>query len=163
MGIVPIVLDNPPEKCIVDDYETGFIIENPKEFATIIQWLHDNPKERYRIGLQASKLVREKFSSEKIEFKLNCYYKKVIEMEKQKINFKDIFGNTPNQWFLSCQNDKIKKIFKYNGEIKMSVEPNDYSRYMLFEKTKGSVFHFREYYPENSLLKDWSTNLKMFK
>ena len=33
MGIVPIVLDNPAERQIVDDGYTGLIVNSPDEFA----------------------------------------------------------------------------------------------------------------------------------
>lgn len=91
MGIVPVVLDNPAEKYIVEDGVTGLIIKSPEEFAEAIQWLSEHPHERQAIGMQASKTVRERFSVEKTEAGLNRYYRKIMQLERRDIDFKDIF------------------------------------------------------------------------
>lgn len=157
MGIVPIVLNNPPESYMIKDDETGFIVNSLKEFREIIKWLIENPKDRQRIGNNASQYVRENFSVEKTESEMNEYYKKCLNMEKRIIDFKLIFGETPVEWFLSCQQNKA--IFKKNGTVDLKV-CSEYSKYMLFEKTKGSVFHFSRNFPNNRVLKLWATNLK---
>jgi len=61
MGIVPIVLDNPAERHIVEDKKTGFIVRNPKELAQAVQWLYQNPQKHKGMGEQASLSVRNRF------------------------------------------------------------------------------------------------------
>ncbi len=156
MGIVPIVLDNPAERRIVDDHNTGLIVHSPGEFAEAIQWLSNNPDDRQRLGSQAAKSVRERFSVEKMEASLNEHYQAILAMEKGKIVFPEIFGNDPVEWFLSCQGDK--SIFAEDGCINSGDGiPLSYG---LFEKSKGTVFHFSEYFPDNLKLKLWAKNLK---
>ncbi len=157
MGIVPIVLDNPAERHIIDDHNTGLIVHSPDEFAEAIQWLSENPVERQRLGNQAAKSVRERFSVEKMEASLNAYYRKILSMEKRRIDFLGIFGNNPAEWFLSCQGDK--SIFAEEGRI--HVNDDTTLSYGLFEKSKGTVFHFSEYFPDNLELKLWAKNLKL--
>lgn len=91
MGIVPIVLNNPAECCLVENNETGFIVHSPKEFGEVIRYLSENLDERKNIGINAAETVRDKFSAEKTESSLNKYYRKLMEMEKRKIDFKEIF------------------------------------------------------------------------
>lgn len=93
MGIVPIVLNNPAESYLVDNGKTGFVVHSPKEFADIIKYLSENPDERQRIGINAAKTVRERFSAEKTESYLNEYYRKLMQMEKKNINFKEILSD----------------------------------------------------------------------
>lgn len=93
IGIVPIVLDNPAEKYIVEDGVTGMIVKSSEEFAEAIHWLTDHPHERQAMGMQAAKTVRERFSVERTEAGLNRYYKKIMTMEKREIDFKNIFRN----------------------------------------------------------------------
>ena len=155
MGIVPIVLDNPAERCIVDD-NTGLMVHSPDEFAEAIHWLSENPVERQRLESQAAKSVRERFSVEKMEASLNAYYRKILSMEKRKIVFSEIFGNNPVEWFLSCQGDK--SIFAEDGSIHLNDDTT--LSYGLFENRKGTVFHFGEYFPDNLELKLWAKNLK---
>jgi len=157
MGIVPIVLDNPAERQIVDDHKTGLIVHSPDEFAEAIQWLFNNPDERQRLGSQASQSVRERFSAEKMEASLNVHYRQILYMEKREINFSDIFGADPADWFLSCQGDTM--LFAEDGSINNS---NGASlSYGLFEKSKGTAFHFSEHFQDNVKLKTWAKNLKL--
>lgn len=156
MGIVPIVLDNPAECQIVDDHNTGLIVRSPVEFAEAIQWLLNNPDDRQRLGSQAAKSVRERFSVEKMEASLNSHYREILSMEKRKIVFSEIFGTDPAEWFLSCQSDK--SIFADNGSIHL--DDDTPLSHGLFEKSKGTVFHFSEYFPDNLKLKLWAKNLK---
>ena len=157
MGIVPIVLNNPAELQIVDDHNTGLIVSSPAEFAEAIQWLSNNPDDRQRLGSQAAKSVRERFSAEKMEASLNEHYQAILSMEKRKIVFPEIFGADPAEWFLSCQGDK--SIFAEDGSIHL--DDNTSLSYGLFEKSKGTVFHFSEYFPDDLKLKLWAKNLKL--
>lgn len=157
LGIIPIVLDNSAERCIVNDGLNGFIIHSQIEFEEVINYLYKNPNELKKLGTNAILSVRDKFSIESTYSGLNNYYKQLMKMKKRKITFKSIFGNTPDQWFLSCQGNK--EIFKKNGTVDLSIVSN-YSKHMLFEKAKGSVFHFSKYFPNNKMLKDWSKSLK---
>jgi len=157
VGIVPIMLDNPAERQIVDDHITGLIVHSPGEFAEAIQWLSKNPNDRQKLGSHAAKSVRERFSAEKMEASLNLHYQTILSMEKRKIVFSKIFGTDPVEWFLSCQGDR--NIFAKDGSINWDgCIPLSYG---LFEKTKGTVFHFSEYFPDNLELKLWAKNLKL--
>lgn len=156
MGIVPIVLDNPAERQIVDDHNTGLIVRSPGEFAEAIQWLSNNLDDRQRLGSQAAKSVRERYSVEKMETSLNEHYQAILPMEKRRIVFSGIFGTDPAEWFLSCQGNR--NIFAEDGSIHLGGGIS--LSCGLFEKSKGSVFHFSEYFPDNLNLKLWAKNLK---
>jgi len=157
MGIVPIVMDNPAERQIVDDRHTGLVVHSPDEFAEVIRWLSENPADRQRMGRQASESVRERFSAEKMEAALNGHYQSMLSMEKRKFVFSEIFGSDPAEWFLSCQGDR--NLFAEDG----SINPVDGTplSYGLFEKSKGTVFHFSEYFPDNLELRLWAKNIKL--
>jgi len=157
MGIMPIVLDNPSERQIVDDRHTGLIVRSPDEFAEAIKWLSENPDDRQRLGSQAAKSVRERFSAEKMEAALNGHYQSILPMEKREIVFSEIFGASPAEWFLSCQGDR--NLFAGDGSINpVNGTPLSYG---LFEKSKGTVFHFTEHFPDNLKLRLWAKNLKL--
>lgn len=156
MGIVPIVLDNPAERQIVDDNTTGLIVQSPVEFAEAIHRLSKKPYERLLLGTRAAKSVRERFSVEKMETSLNSHYQAILSMEKRKIVFTEIFGTDPAEWFLSCQGDR--DIFTEDGSINSSGCVS--GGYGLFEKSKGTVFHFSGHFPNNLKLKSWAKNLE---
>ncbi len=158
MGIVPIVLNNPPESYIIDG-SNGIIVSSPEEFVLTIEYLNENPIERQKKGFKASQYVRENFSIEKTEQSMNEYYKKCLTMEKRIIDFRKIFGETPSEWFLSCQNNK--EIFRNDGTVSLD-NVSEYSKYMLFEETKGSVTHFSKHFPNNVELKNWMKNIRKY-
>jgi len=157
MGIVPIVLDNPAECQIVTDLKTGLIVRSPSEFAAAIQWLFDNHDERRRLGRQAAKAVRERFAVEKVAVSLHTHYHNILPTEKRKIDFMDIFGDHPAEWFLSCQENK--SVFVEDGGI--DIRDQSALNHGMFEKNKGSVFHFSRYFPDDKILKRWAKNLKL--
>ena len=159
MGIVPIVLNNPCEQQIVDDHYSGLIVESPSEFGKAIKWLYENPEDRRRLGRQAAKSVRERFSVEKVETSLNVHYQEILSLEKRKIVFSEVFGADHAEWFLCCQGNK--DIFAEDGRINLSDDM--LLSYGLFEKSKGTVFHFSEHFPDNTKLKLWAKNLKSHK
>jgi glycosyltransferase involved in cell wall biosynthesis len=91
MGIVPIILDNPAEMCIVKQGKNGLIVKNEKEFAEAIQYLYKDPDYRQKLGINAAKYVRKNFSTEKVNDDFNFHYDNMMNIEKRKINFNDIF------------------------------------------------------------------------
>ncbi|MBI5326882.1 MAG: glycosyltransferase family 4 protein [Deltaproteobacteria bacterium] len=159
MGIVPVVLGNPAERRIVDDRKTGLIVRSPDEFAEAIKWLSENPADRQKMGRQASESVRERFSAEKMEAALNGHYQSVMSMEKRKIVFSEIFGADPAEWFLSCQRDKT--IFAEDGSI--NLDKGKRLGYGMFEKSKGTVFHFSGHFPDNLKLRLWAKNIQLLR
>ena len=159
MGIVPIVLDNPAERLIVEDSKTGIIVDSPKEFADAIHWLKENPKERLKIGVQAADSVRERFTVQHMETVLNEFYLKCIIQEKKTIHFSRIFGTDPAEWFLACQG--YPAIF---SEENCTIDSlSVFSSYGLFEQSKGTVFHFLRYFSENKRLGLWAKRLLLLK
>lgn len=155
MGIVPIVLNNPAERHIVDHMKTGIIIESPQELAGAIDWLKQNPAQFQSLGKRAAMTTRERFSGEKMELLLTGCYQELLRTGKKTIQFIDIFGQEPSDWFLSCQ--KTPGIFA-NHEINVSMV-TPLSVHGLIEKTKGTALHFQKYFPHDEKLGQWSTGL----
>jgi glycosyltransferase involved in cell wall biosynthesis len=156
MGIVPVVLDNLAERNIVEHLNTGLIVKSPAEFAEAIEWLEHNPLECSAIGNRAARAVRDRFSLDKMNASFCSHYYEVMHKTKRIIQFSNIFGTTPVDWFVACQGEP--EIFKVDGTIELS---NDRQAYFdLYEKTKGSVFHFQQYFPNSTLLNMWSKHLE---
>jgi glycosyltransferase involved in cell wall biosynthesis len=154
MGIVPIVLNNPAEQCIVQDQVTGFIVKNAEQLAEVIHNLAENPSLRFAISQRCSTQVKQKYQYEK-SYRLFCEnYQNLLNNAKRTVDFQSVFGCQPSDWFRVFY-DRAK-IFQDDGNV---ILPEQYSCYSLFEKTKGSVFHFSHYYPDDLLLQKWLTNL----
>ncbi len=157
MAVVPVVFNNPAESCLVTHGKTGLIVKNPEELGAAIESLANNPGERRRIALDAAKAVRCCFAVEKMIDAFNIHYHTLQTLEKASIPFGEIFGRTPDEWFLAIQ--RHPEIFT-NGKHLGTMDK--YSLPGLFERTKGSVFHYYSYFSENHQLKIWVDKLKHF-
>ncbi|MFH2043938.1 MAG: glycosyltransferase family 4 protein [Pseudomonadota bacterium] len=156
MGVVPIVLDNPAERYLVTDRKTGLIIRNRDEFADAVMWLANNPEERKKIAMQAAVSIRKRFAIERITERFNCHYESVSEEDKVNISFNSIFGETPAEWFLSSQrNPGVFLADTHSDMLDELALPG------LLERSKGSVFHYRKYFPEDPNLSLWCKRLEM--
>jgi len=141
-GLVPIVLNNPAEMCIIEDHKTGLIVSSPSTFSSAIKWLENHPEERQKIANNAANLVNKKYTSSKIGKAMELNYRKVLNKKKHTINFRSFFGSDPAEWYLVCL-DKID-VGKNNN--------SDFSHFSLLDKTKGSIQHFLNYFPDNPKL-----------
>ncbi|MDY0167589.1 MAG: glycosyltransferase [Thermoguttaceae bacterium] len=155
VGIVPIVLDNPAEKCIVEDGRTGLVVTSPAEFADAVELLHQNPRQRNRLGRQAAESVRTRFTANRMESSLKAHYHEILRLEKMAIEFDTVFGAEPADWFLASQEEPDWFLEERWSERHAIARRH----YALFETTKGSVFHFRRYFPDDSRLARWAAQI----
>ncbi len=155
-GVVPVVLDNPAERCIVEHLQTGIIVCNRQAFSSAMQWLAQNPEDHRRISRNASKAARTRYSADKLTSAFNHQYRLVSAATKKDISFTHIFGKTPSDWFLSCQ--ERPDIFTDKSYCGSSLDR--YSGYGLCEPTKGSIFHFLKYFNGDRQLKSWAGKLE---
>lgn len=152
MGIVPVVLNNPAECEIVENGKTGLVVNDQASFAEAILWLQQHPQQRTEIGENAAAFVRQRHSSGKMQRAFDEQYNLAMQTQKQTIAFDQIFGDTPSEWFLSCQ--QHADLFKKDGSVE--APKDDYLRYSMSEETKGSAVHFHRYFPQDELLSKWA-------
>ena len=72
LGMPAIVSPTPEYKKLIKHGKRGFIAKNPDEWNKFIELLRDNPKMRKKIGDEARKSIKEKFS---LESQANLYLK----------------------------------------------------------------------------------------
>jgi glycosyltransferase involved in cell wall biosynthesis len=142
LGVVPIVWNNPAERAIVEQGETGLIVGNLTEFISAVEYLVNHPDDRKRMSINASKQIAEKYSPIIMSQSMSCFYEQLMSHIKLTIDFKSIFGNDPYEWFMACQKDNINDLRESNHPIN-SVE---------LESTKGSIKHFMNYFPTDTRL-----------
>lgn len=155
MGVVPIVLDNPAERHIVENGRTGLVVRSPAELADAIAHLSTDDDLRARLGRQAAESVRQRHTYARMADAFDRHYRGLLTAPKKVVPFSAIFGAEPADWFMAFQPGESS--FSADGAIRI---PEDTRRYALFERTKGSVFHFLDYFPEDPLLSSWAKNLR---
>lgn len=167
MGIIPIVLGNPAELCIVKDRVTGLVMRDVSKgsFSDILNWIEANPDSVHRIrknGIQVARtLYNYKASADQFEY----LYSKVMEEPKKTFDFTQIFGNEPHNWFQSFQEfpglycvDE-NPISVYDRPNRVCRTGNNNLDAVMFAEGKGSVKNYAKYFPEDKLLQEWSTQL----
>lgn len=157
MGVVPIVLNNPAERQVVDHMNTGLIVQGPVDFADAIDWLAAHPDEWTRLSSAASQTVRARFSSARLVETWNGYYRAVLNEEKRSFDFRPVFGPEPADWFRSCQGTESWRFETGRQPISSAVGRGPE---FLYEHTKGSVFHYRKVYPTDARLNRWAQDLE---
>jgi len=158
MGVVPVVLNNPAERYLVEHGKTGLVVDSPDSFAKAISFLSENPDKREELSRNASTCVRERFSSSRTALNLKGHYDAVMNEPKRSFDFRPIFGASPSEWFASCQGPYMEWL---NGEKNRGRGfKNVRGPHFLYEKTKSSVFHFRDLFPLDKQLATWAERLE---
>ncbi len=158
MGVVPVVMNNPAESCLVKHQETGLIVDGPQGFADAIERLSRDHAERLRMSVNAAHDVRKRFSIESTAHQLTDHYRAVLQEPKRPFDFKAVFGTTPADWFLACQGKESWRFSGRPGARKMDRGPH-----YLYEKTKSSVFHYHHFFPADRRLASWAGRLEAWR
>jgi len=156
MGVVPVVLDNAAEKAIVQDGVTGLVVRTPKEFADAIQWLAENPRDRHAMGWAAASMVRARFTLERMANAFLSHYGQIMGDKKRTIPFRSVFGNRPAEWFRAFVRNE--SVFSDDGGVRLTGQ--NWQLPSVFERTKGSVFHFQRHFPQDAKLHAWAKALE---
>lgn len=155
MGIVPVVMNNSAERCIVIDKVTGLLVSSRAEFIEAIVWLSEYPELRAELGCSAASHVRRQYSPLRLQSSFAALYRDVADSDKTHINFQPVLGSTPSDWFLSCQ--KKRSVFSDDGLVYPIGDASDFG---LFERSKGSVRHFHRTFPCDPQLAAWALHLE---
>lgn len=155
MGVVPIVLDNPAERHLVQHMETGLVVNSPGEFADALDWLATHQMERARLSVNAAATVRSAFAIERTADGLQCHYEAVRAEDKRSFDFRPVFGQEPADWFRSCQGDEVRRFSNDSHSRQVVGRGPEF----LYERTKSSVFHYRTIYPTDRRLASWAQAL----
>jgi len=156
LGVVPIVLDNPAETHIVEDGVTGLVVRTPGELSAAVTRLAEDPIWRLGLARQAARTARSRFTGAAMELGLARLYRETAKLPKVMIDFVQVFGPTPADWFLSSQGDSAP--FQADGRLDLrGRRPSN----ILLEGSKGSVFHFRDHFPADTRLNSWASQLEV--
>ncbi|MGV8938293.1 MAG: glycosyltransferase family 4 protein [Allorhizobium sp.] len=141
LGAVPLVMDNPAERAIVTDGETGLVATDVADAARKLRLLLDDPARLARLGDNAMRHSRAHFRPEKSADALEGYYRQLMDTPKSVIDFGTVLGHTPAEWFLSTQSA--------DGTLDVSAK---FSPGALL--AKGSIAHFLATFPDDRGLLD---------
>lgn len=167
-GLPVVALNQNAEKHIINNHKTvGFLADSIDHYVECIVYLHDNSKERVRIGANAREYVKRHFSFENNVELMRVELDKVASMRKKQFDFVTVFGKKPYEWFLACLGedcapflDSIDNKKRSNAE-EMAILTHKIKSCapILREKNKSSIRHFSNVFPNDVNLRYWNSIL----
>jgi L-malate glycosyltransferase len=164
-GLPVVALNQNAEQHIINNNKTiGFLADSIDHYVECIVYLHDNPDERVRIGVNAREYVKRHFAFEKNVELMRVELDTVSRMPKKQFNFASVFGTEPYEWFLACLGedyasfaDSIDDRIHSNAE-EMAIVTNKIKSCIpiLREKNKSSIRHFSNMFPNDVHLRYWN-------
>ena len=152
-GLPVICLRQCTEQYLVQDGETGILVDSPGDFCRAVDTLYRHPEERVRLGANARHYVLEHFTAEDTARALGQIYEAVLPQAKVCISFRNVFGEQPHEYFLSCLPPDLRTQFRSCID---GVPPDFSALPTIFrESGKSSLPHFHRIYPQDVILKNW--------
>jgi glycosyltransferase involved in cell wall biosynthesis len=160
-GIPPVVFPHGGITNLVQDGETGLIVNNEQEYQNAIEYLYRHPEVRQRLGNNAQKFIQKQFSPENAVLQFEEIYQQLKKLPKRqrqlhsfdlKPSLAQLFirslGDSAPQFVQSLLADDIDKLLVAD-QIIASISP-------LLAKGEGGVIQYRNYYSDDCFLRFWS-------
>lgn len=155
-GVVPIVWDNPAEKTIVRNGETGFVVGGPDALRDAFGRLERDRALLASLSKAAQKDIRSRFDPSMSESQFATLYAAVLGESPRVFDFPSLLGETAADRFLAFQAEPER--FQADGHVALPEDRAARANYL--ERTKGSVFHFHDHCPEDERLAAWATSVR---
>jgi hypothetical protein len=149
-GIPIVALNQNTEKYIIKNNVTGFLVNDPSEYARVISDLYHNAALRQRIADGARAAIKTRFVASENRKNLYDVYTQTMKFPKSSVVFRDIFGAEPADWFLHFVG-KERELFLRN-----KLEDVEY---IFKAKNKSSILHFHKHFPEDKRLSCWKSQV----
>ena len=169
-GVVPVVLSNSMESCMVKDGVTGIVAKNQEEYIKGIKQLYVESQLRSNLSKNAREYALKTFLLSTLEREWEAVFEKIMTFPKTpkrwKINLqgavilaKDVFLESLGQYgvpfeqYCSAKNEVEKN--NAIGKITQLIESP-----LWQSETKGTVHHYNTFFPNDSYLSAWSRLMK---
>jgi hypothetical protein len=103
LGLAPLVLDNPAEKAIVRDGQTGFVASSIEEIGSLLEMLLLLPDMREKISRNAIRAMAETRTPATSAQDFMILWLAMLAEPARICDFAGAIGSTPAEWFLSTQ------------------------------------------------------------
>lgn len=158
-GVVPVVLDNGPERYIVKDGRTGVVAKTGAEYVKAIESLYADANRRIQMGSNARRYVRENYGVEKTVTAWRNIYRDVLKLPRRKRSpaFEVRSSDDPGlELFLHSLGDSPEAAV-YRQALRSSDADARRSLACLppifTSPTRGSAFHYLQYWRQSVGLK----------
>ena len=160
-AVVPLVIDTGLEKHIVENGETGIVVNSIEEYVAALEYLYHHPKQRKKLGRQARQTALQKYDIGQTVGAWHAIYEELGSLEKRKHHFKGVAFN-------GGQSDKAVNIYLqslgkshaatlYAGLLQSDTDLN-LRRFkagiknlqpIFHSPTRGSVYHYQSFFSDS--------------
>lgn len=151
-GLPVVVMDNPPERSIVDNGKTGFAAKSADEFSDIVLKLCYDEAIREQIGRNARSSVIEKYSFD-VNLGSFCNSVNKVRAHNSTSRIRSLLGNDPFDAFrYFCGSGKNDDAFEFckNHDI-------------FYSESKSSPFHYLKYFQDNEGFSELAFKLNRYR
>jgi hypothetical protein len=152
-GVVPVVLDNEPEKKIITNLEDGLITQK-EHYSKDLKMLYDDEllyDNMYQCSIQTAK---NKYDTWRMIPAWQQEFTELMQIDKSK---KSWYGNNVGSYLFKESLGKHAKPFENDDRLGI-VELLRHTRQWASE-SKGSIKQYAKCYPEDEKLKEWESIL----
>jgi glycosyltransferase involved in cell wall biosynthesis len=103
IGLTPVVLNNPAERAIVRDGETGFVAQSIEDCVSLLQMLLLLPELRDQISRNAVRHVAENLTPAQSALEFMILWLGLLGEPAKNCDFLTVVGDSPADWFLATQ------------------------------------------------------------
>jgi hypothetical protein len=103
LGLAPLVLDNPAEKAIVQDGQTGFVASSIEEIGSLLEMVLLLPDIREKISRNVIRAMAETRTPALSAQDFMILWLAMLAEPARVCDFASAIGATPAEWFLSTQ------------------------------------------------------------
>lgn len=139
---VPIVaLNQGVERHILKNGYSAYLADDMAGYADAVCQLYDSEKKRKELGMQARRDCMETYDSDENKKKYRQAVQKCLAGHKQLHRIGVLQGRTPFEWFLLFSRTAAESLERYTQHI-------------YLQQSKGSLFQYSSYFPEDVQLKN---------
>lgn len=162
-GVPPVVLDNGPERHIVEDGVTGLVVKGEAEYTAALKILYQQPVFRLTLATQARQRARQKFTIINTAKSWNdIYYEMMMVPKRTRCWPSALCGRkaTGAEIFLEALGehgaDYSDSIQCLDDKLAISAQERiAHKEGLLRAETRGSVFHYQSFFPDDPHLNLW--------
>lgn len=163
-GIPPVVFPYGGVKELVQNNETGLIVNSEIEYKEAIEFLFNNPAERLRLGENARKYAISHFNGEHWVRKQHDVYERMLKFQKSnrswnfpadssgKVSAAELFiqslGTSAPCFQISYSSSNLDEVLAADSIIADAAP--------VLAGGEGGIFHYRNHYSNDPHLRVWS-------
>ncbi|MDR2198990.1 MAG: glycosyltransferase family 4 protein [Deltaproteobacteria bacterium] len=160
VGVPPVVLGRGSEELVVENGVTGLVAEDPEDYALCVRRLKDDPELRSTLSRTAREKARKRFAIENTVTAFDSVYAELMERPKKRRSLKGKgVSSGMDRVFLLSQGPDAARVYQKLEKAELSGSPSPDVGVLTsisWAETKGSVYHYASFFPENSRLKKLS-------